>query len=191
MNMRMIRLFIPVFMFVLILSINSCSLLTSTPSAVHDLGYPYSNAPSETTDLPQHSPVTVEAPKWLSDNRIRYRLLYATPTQVRFYSLDRWIAPPSELFEQLLNNTDKLWLAPVNIKLQVFEQQFDAADKAKVVMQFTATTLPDDNKQLANKREFILQLPCPTPDAKGAVTGFNVLTKQAVDKVQAWAKGNN
>lgn len=186
MKTRMIRMFIPVVMFVLIFSISSCSFLIGTPSAVHDLGYPYTSIPPETAALPQQPPVSVDAPNWLSDNRIRYRLLYATPTQVRFYSLDRWIAPPSDLFEQLLNNSEKQWPTPINIKLQVFEQQFDSAEKAKVVMHFTATTMPSDNKQLANKREFNLQLPCPSPDAKGAVTGFNVLTKQAVDKVQAW-----
>jgi cholesterol transport system auxiliary component len=186
MKTRILRLFKPVVMFVLMFSISSCSFLISTPSAVHDLGYPYTNTPSEHAALPQQPPVTVDAPKWLSDNRIRYRLLYATPTQVRFYSLDRWIAPPSELFEQLLNNTKKPWPTPVNIKLHVFEQHFDSAEKAKVVMHFTATAIPDDNNQQAQKREFNLQLPCPTPDARGAVTGFNALTKQAVDKVQAW-----
>jgi cholesterol transport system auxiliary component len=192
MNTRIIRLFIPEFLCALILSISSCSFLTSPPSAVHDLGYPYINVPSENATLPpQQQPVTVDAPRWLSDTRIRYRLLYATPTQVRFYALDRWIAPPSELLEQLLNNSEKPWPTPVNIKLQVYEQQFNNAEKAKVVMHFTATTLPSDNKQLAHKQEFNLQLPCPTPDAKGAVTAFNVLTKQAVDKVQAWAIGSN
>ncbi|ESS73998.1 putative lipoprotein [Methyloglobulus morosus KoM1] len=173
------------FILLLILSIGSCSLLTK-PSAVHDLGYPYTNTPSEATTLPEQPPVTVDAPKWLTDTHIRYRLLYAAPTQVRFYSLDRWIAPPSELFEQLLNNSEKQWPTPVNIKLQVFEQQFDSAEKAKVVMRFTATSVPDDNKHQAQKREFNLQLPCPTPDAKGAVTGFNVLTKKAVDNIHIW-----
>jgi cholesterol transport system auxiliary component len=190
MNLQMKRMFRPAYKFVFVLLISGCSLLTK-PSAVHDLGYPYSNVPNETTALPQQPPVTVDAPKWLSDTRIRYRLLYATPTQVRFYSLDRWIAPPSELFEQLLNNSAKQWPTPVNIKLQVFEQQFDSAEQAKVVMHFTTATMPDDNKHHAQKQEFNLQLPCPTPDAKGAVTGFNVLTKQAVDKVQAWVIGSN
>jgi len=191
MNTRIIRLFISVFLCALILSISSCSFLTSPPSAVHDFGYPDANVPSENATLPQQTPVTVDAPRWLSDTRIRYRLLYATPTQVRFYSLDRWIAPPPELLEQLLNNSEKPWPTPVNIKLQVFEQQFVSAEKAKVVIHFTATTIPDDNNQLAHKQEFNLQLPCPTPDAKGAVTGFNVLTKQAADKVQAWVIGSN
>lgn len=169
-----------------ILSVSSCSILSKPPSAVHDFGYPNFDPTPERTTLIQQSPITVEAPKWLSDNRIRYRLLYATPTQVRFYSLDRWIAPPPELFGQLLNANGKQWLKPVTIQLDVFEQQFDAPNQAKVIMHFTATTTPADNKQKLSTRDFHLQLPCPTPDAKGAVSGFTLLTKQAVDKIQAW-----
>ncbi len=180
----------------LTLIVSSCSILPeSQPSAVHDFGYPYTNTPSETITIPQplsqQSPITVEAAKWLIDSRIRYRLLYATPTQVRFYALDRWIAPPSELFEQLLNNSEKQWPSPTIIKLQIFEQQFDSPRKAKVIMQFTATRMPDDNQHKTRTREFNLQLLCPTPDAKGAITGFNLLARQAVDKVQAWAMEAN
>ena len=171
----------------LFLIASGCSIFPETkPSAVHDFGYPNSKPSSETSPSTQQATVTVESPKWLTDTRIRYRMLYATPTQVRFYSLDRWIAPPSGLFEQLLNNSEKPWPTPISIQLQVFEQQFDSSNKAKVVMHFTAATIPDDNSHQSQKRDFNLQLPCPTPDAKGAVTGFNMLTKQAVDKVQAW-----
>ena len=177
---------------VLLLSTSSCIFLPSTPSAVHDFGYPYTNVPSETTSSPQQqSPITVDAPKWLSDNRIRYRLLYSTPTQVRFYSLDRWIAAPSELFEQLLRNNGKQQTSPVTIQLQVFEQQFETLNKAKVVMHFTVTSTLDDKHPQPRTRDFNLQLPCPTPDAKGAVSGFTVLTKQAVEKTQTWVATQN
>jgi cholesterol transport system auxiliary component len=172
-----------------ILIVSGCSILPeSQPPAEHDFGYRY---PLSENAILIQPPVIVEAPEWLDDNRIRYRMLYASPTQVRFYSLDRWIAPPPELFEQLLNNSGKQWAAPINIKLQVFEQQFDAPGRARVIMHFTATTMPDGNKHQANKRDFHLQLPCPTPDAKGAVTGFISLTKQAVDKIQAWLLETN
>jgi cholesterol transport system auxiliary component len=153
---------------------------------MHDFGYPYVNTQPEASIAPQQANVTVEAPKWLDDNHIHYRLLYATPTQVRAYALDRWIASPSELFEQLLNNSSKQWPTPMAIKLQVFEQQFDAPNQAKVVMHFTAATLPEDNKQHLLKKDFHLQLPCPTPDANGAVTGFNLLIKDALEKIQTW-----
>jgi cholesterol transport system auxiliary component len=188
MKTLMIGLFIPV----LILTVSSCSILPQTqPSAVHDFGYPDSNTPSENTTLAQQSPITVEAPKWLSDNRIRYRLLYAIPTQVRFYSLDRWIAPPPELFEQLLTASGKQWLKPLIIRLAIFEQQFESPDKAKVIMHFTVTTIPSDNQQKGVRQDFHLERPCPTPDAKGAVTGFTYLTRQAVGKIQAWLMETN
>jgi cholesterol transport system auxiliary component len=175
----------------LTLTISNCSLLPKQSAALHDFGYPYANIPSETDVLSQQSSITVEAPKWLVDSRMRYRQLYAAPTQVRFYSLDRWIAPPSELFEQLLNNKGKHWPNPVFIELQIFEQQFDSPDKAKVVMHFTATIMHDDKKHHHPKRNFNLQMPCPTPDAKGAVTGFTALTKEVVDKVEAWLTNAN
>lgn len=188
MKTRMSGLFVLVFL----LTLSGCSILPqSQPSAVHDFGIPNANLSSATSTSPRQPSITVEAPKWLSDNRIRYRLLFATPTQVRFYALDRWIAPPSELFEQLLNASGKRQSKTATIHLDVFEQQFDTSNQAKVVIHFTVTTVAEDNKHQANKRDFRLQLPCPTPDAKGAVAGFTSLTKQANDTVQAWLADAN
>jgi cholesterol transport system auxiliary component len=171
----------------LILVFSGCSILPKPqPWAVHDFGLPYSS-PSSTISAPtQPPPITVEAPKWLVDNRIHYRLLYASPTQVRFYALDRWIAPPPELFEQLLNSSAKHRAIPFTIGLQVFEQQFVSSSQAQVLMHFSVTTDPDAKNHQSIKQDFHLQLPCSSPDAKGAVTGFTRLSRQAVDKVQAW-----
>ncbi|NOU42772.1 MAG: hypothetical protein HOO87_04250 [Methyloglobulus sp.] len=170
----------------LIVALSNCSILPKAqPSAVHDLGYSNSDAPSLIKVPSQQAPITVEASKWLLDNRIRYRLLYADPTEVRFYSLDRWIAPPPELFEQLLNASGKHWTKALTINLHVFEQQFTMAKQAKVVMYFTATTTHAHVDKVI-KQDFHLHLPCPTPDAKGAVSGFTLLTRQAIDKIQAW-----
>ncbi|MFZ2407812.1 MAG: hypothetical protein WAW41_21995, partial [Methylobacter sp.] len=68
-----------------------CSVTAQQP-ALHDFGLP---APAEIHQ--DKASVSVNAPTWLWDNRIRYRLLFASPSQVRFYGLDRWIAPPPEL----------------------------------------------------------------------------------------------
>jgi cholesterol transport system auxiliary component len=176
----------------LFLLVASCSILPKTkPSAAHDFGFTYLSTTSEITAQKQQSPITVEAPKWLVDNRIHYRLLYSNPTQVRFYALDRWIAPPSELFEQLLNSSSKHWVVPAIIRLNIFEQQFVSSTQAKVAMHFTVTTVPDDKNHKPKKQSFHLQLPCPTPDAKGAVTGFTALTKEAGEKVEAWLMETN
>lgn len=173
----------------LLLMLGSCSLLHQSQSvAEHDFGYSDSSSQLNNSKATQQSSITVEAPKWLSDNRIRYRLLYAIPSQVRFYSLDRWIAPPPELFEQLFNDSEKQWLKPFTIQLQVFEQQFEAPDRAKVIMDFTASFVQTESKQKINERDFHLQAPCPTPDAKGAVAAFTLLTRKAVDETQAWLR---
>jgi cholesterol transport system auxiliary component len=172
----------------IIIGVNACSIRPKA-SALHDLGYVYTiNGASETTTQidQKQSPVTVEAPKWLEDSGIHYRLMFSSPTQIRTYAMDRWVASPPELFEQLLNNSGKQWPKSLIINLHAFEQQFDAPEKAKALMQFTATTLPDEKSNHSIKREFTLQRPCPTADAKGAVTAFTELTRQASDKIQAW-----
>ncbi len=176
----------------LLLFTTGCGIFRESPtSAVHDFGFPYSG-PSLTTTVPaQQPPVTVEAPKWLLDNRIHYRLLYSNPTQVRFYTLDRWIATPPELFEQLLNSSGRHWVVPTVIRLHVFEQQFTSSTSARAVMHFTVTTTPDNKAQKPVGQDFLLQIPCPSPDAKGAVTGFTSLTKEAVGKIENWLIENN
>ncbi len=168
----------------LTLFIDGCSFFPK-PAAVHDLGLSLVN-PSFNENRRQPTIINVEAPKWLYDNRIRYRLLYSSPTHVRFYSLDRWLAPPPELFEQLLNTSGLILTHPLTIRLLTFEQQFTTLGQANVVMTFTAN-LTSANKN-ANSRinEFTLHLPCPSPDANGAVTGFSSLTKEAVKKLQDW-----
>ncbi len=156
--------------------------------AVHDLGLPMA------VDGFNPSPkinIRVEAPEWLQDNRIRYRLLYASPTQVRFYSLDRWIAMPSQLFEQQLLASVKpasgqkgiAHPTPLIIRLLEFEQQFNAPDKAKVVLGFSIEAYAADNKTVISTQIMRLEQLSLTPDAKGAVNGLARLTQQAVDKI--------
>jgi cholesterol transport system auxiliary component len=172
----------------LLLVTGGCSIFPNPqqPPAMHDFGFVYSGQSSKVTTPTQETPISVEAPKWLIDNRIHYRLLYANPTQVRFYTLDRWIAPPPELFAQLLNSSGKHWVAPALIQLNVFEQQFVSSSQSKVVMDFTVSTVPGNKSQQSIQQDFHLQSPCPTPDAKGAVIGFTVVTREASEKIAAW-----
>jgi cholesterol transport system auxiliary component len=173
----------------------SCSIAPKQQqAALHDFGALYSRHDSGQSTKPA---VTVTAPKWLWDNRIRYRLLYAAPTQVRFYALDRWIAAPPELLEQQLADDTKSLDYLLNIRLLDFEQQFESSDRARVVMRFYLEAYAPDNKVLLGAQEFHLEQATQTPDASGAVTAFAELVRQAEDRMQAWlarlpdtAKGN-
>lgn len=171
----------------LFVAVSACSIRPKA-SALHDLGYAHGdNGVTETiTQADSTPPITVESPKWLEDSRIHYRLLFSAPTQVRSYAMDRWIASPPELFEQLLKNSRCEWQTPLIIELTVFEQQFDTTTSARVVMHFTVTTTPNANNGHSRKQEFKLQRACATADANGAVNAFAELTRQAIEQIQSW-----
>jgi cholesterol transport system auxiliary component len=161
-----------------------CGIAPKQPQpALHDFGVPYSRHESGQSAKPA---VKITAPKWLWDNRIRYRLLYAAPTQVRFYALDRWIAAPPELLEQqLIGSTTSLDYL-LNIRLLDFEQQFESSDRARAIMRFYLEAYSPDDKRLLGAQEFRLEQATQTADAPGAVTAFAELVQQAEDKIQAW-----
>jgi len=152
---------------------------------LHDFGASVSTA----TDQQGKASVSINAPTWLWDNRIRYRLLFASPSQVRFYGLDRWIASPPEMFEQLLHLSGKARDYALIIRLQDFEQQFDAPDRARVVLRFSVEAYSDNDKQKVATQEFYLQQPTKTPDAAGAIIGFIDLVHKATESVQDWVAG--
>jgi len=160
-----------------------CSVPAKQP-VLHDFGASVSTA----TDQGKAS-VSINAPTWLWDNRIRYRLLFASPSQVRFYGLDRWIASPPEMFEQLLHLSGKARDYALIIRLQDFEQQFDAPDRARVVLRFSVEAYSDNDKQKVATQEFYLQQPTKTPDAAGAIIGFIDLVHKATERVQDWIAG--
>jgi cholesterol transport system auxiliary component len=162
--------------------LTACNLLPK-PAAVHDFGInSQPPAPISHRDQPV---ISVGAPKWLFDSRIRYRLVYAEPSLIRFYALDRWLAPPPELLEQFLAASDLPDHKPVQIYLQEFEQQFSAPDQAKVVMRFRLS-VPSAAGQPEKSQEFRLQQVCPSANAKGAISAFTVLAQQATVTIKQW-----
>jgi len=164
-----------------------CSITPKQP-ALHDFGLSVSNSAYQ-SKRGNKPPITVNAATWLWDNRIRYRLLYSSPTRVGFYALDLWIASPPELFEQLLISSGKTRNYSLIIRLQEFEQQFDAPDRARVALRFSVEAYSNDNQRKIGTQEFYLERPTATPNAAGAVSGFAHLTRQAVDRIQVWLAG--
>lgn len=180
--MRTIVLFLLAFT---VLFTSTGCVMTPKQPALHDFGLGivgHDNNPSKSRAI-----ITVDAPTWLWDNRIRYRLLYASPTKVGFYALDQWLAAPPELFQQQLINSN-LTACQLRIQLLEFEQQFDAPDKAHVVLHFSVDALSLNNQQKLGNQEFRLQLATESPDASGAVKAFSQLAKQADEQLYAWTK---
>jgi cholesterol transport system auxiliary component len=158
--------------------------MTAKQPALHDFGLPQSTS----TDSNKPA-ISVDAPTWLWDNRIRYRLLYASPTHVGFYALDQWLASPPELFQQQLIASGKIPAYPLHIQLLDFEQQFDAPSKARVVLRFSVEAFSPNDKRKLGSHEFRLQQTTKTPDAAGAIKGFSHLVQQADEQIRTWVMG--
>jgi cholesterol transport system auxiliary component len=173
-------------LFFTLLSCAGCSIASRQP-ALHDFGLPVSTSTYK-SKRGNNPVINVDAPTWLWDDRIRYRLLYASPTRVGFYTLDLWVAPPPELFEQLLISSGKIQNYSLVIWLHDLEQQFDAPDRARVILRFSVEAYSGGANKKVNSQEFYLEQPT-TPDAAGAVSGFANLTRQAADRIQVWLAG--
>ena len=162
--------------------------MTPKQPALHDFGLTISS-PLDNRELDTDPMITVDAPSWLWDTRIRYRLLYKSLTHIGFYALDLWIAPPPELFRQQLLANGKLSNYRLLIRLLEFEQQFDALDKARVVLRFSAEARSLDNQRTIGIQTFRLERATASANAVGAVSGFADLTRQATDRMHVWLSG--
>ena len=130
--------------------------------------------------------INVNAPSWLWDERIRYRLLYSNPTAIAYYNLDPWEAPVPALLEHRLNIPEQG--RPVNIKIQLmqFEQQFESTSDARVIMVFKVSVFSGDGSGLLSKRVFNFSKSTKSPDAIGAIESFVDLTDLASKELSSW-----
>ena len=163
----------------LMATVSACSIGPNHGLPVrHDLG-------PMAISATQGTAVTLDAPVWLWDERIRYRLLYEDATVIRHYNLDRWEAPLPVLLERRLTlNGNQPFV--VQIKLTQFEQQFETLNQARVVMSLMVRALAARDYRLIANRSFDLSQNTVSPDAAGAIVGFVKLTDQAKADLQAW-----
>ncbi|NJD07641.1 MAG: hypothetical protein FIA97_14260 [Methylococcaceae bacterium] len=157
-----------------------CSLLPERPPrpAIHDFGPNPQGAGSA---------IAVDAPEWLQDDRIRYRLLYDDPTQIRYYTLDRWVAPPALLLARRLDSLDGAGLK-LRVQLLEFEQRFVAPGRAHVLVGVRVTALLPGQQQPVSQ-QFFLERPTGSADAAGAVTAFAQLADECARRIDGLLSG--
>jgi cholesterol transport system auxiliary component len=174
----------------LILIVSACSVLPERPSvvALHDFGpsEKFISSGSSGSEATAWSTVSVEAPEWLQNKYIRYRLLYVDPTRVRFYAQDHWLAAPSAMLAQRLSPAGGGNGLRLKIQLLEFEQVFDGPQTARVILAFHASVQPPVSEEVIGNKVFSLSLPSPTADAAGAVTASAKLIEDAVNSLQTW-----
>lgn len=169
----------------ILIILNSACSTTAKQVALHDFGVgePLIHASHQSTNKAE---ISIDSPAWLATECIHYRLLYASPTQLRCYNLDKWVAPPAELFKQQLLASGKFSNYRLMIQLLAFEQQFDNPKQARVILHFVVDIYALNSEHLIATQHFHLAQSTPSPDAIGAVTGFAHAQQQAIDKLQQW-----
>ncbi len=174
------KLSITLFQSLLILIIvTACSMDSAKRIPLgHDLA-PLSLETDERADI------KLDAPVWLWDERLRYRLLYNNPTVVRHYHWDRWQAPLPALLEQRWRGLGESGLS-LHIELRRFEQRFETADLSHVIM--TIRIQVRDRHGRRTQRIFDWRQPATTPDAAGAIAAYMVLLERAERDIEDWLR---
>jgi cholesterol transport system auxiliary component len=167
----------------LTLALAGCSVLPKPPPAParHDFGPTRGSLAA----LPW-SQAEVVTPEWLLDSAMHYRLLYASPTELRSYTRDSWVAPPSELLANRLNAGQRSGTRRVTVTLQNFEQVFDRPGNSSVVMRFHARADSGGAGTTAAEWDFRFEMATPTGDAAGALRVYPQLIQKAEAALRAW-----
>lgn len=130
--------------------------------------------------------VTVDAPSWLWDSRIRYRLLYKAAGRLGYYRLTQWLATPPELLQQWLDANGRTGDYLLSIELTDFEQRFLSPGEAYVVIAMKAAVFSANYKNKWGEHNFYWRQACSAPNADGAVAAFREALRQANADLNQW-----
>lgn len=147
--------------------------------------------------LPPLRLMEVEAPPWLDEPRMFYRLLYENPQQARIYGASRWLISPGKLLDQrlrqrltaaggiVLPSADSSSDLPVlRIELDDFIQNFSSpsSSSARVVMRASLYT----GYQLLAQNTFYGQVAAASADAAGGARALSSASDVAIDALASW-----
>ncbi|MGR9045659.1 MAG: ABC-type transport auxiliary lipoprotein family protein [Gammaproteobacteria bacterium] len=169
---------------ILLLLLSGCSFSGKRASVtLHDLG---PAVVAHQAEASYSSVITVSAPEWLNRNRLYYRQLFSSPTALKTYSKDRWIASPGELLERRFGLIRPVQGLRLKIELVDFEQQFEAPGRARSLFSFKVEVFRRGGRKPLGKRFFSFQQQNETADAAGAIKAFAELSDQAAGELEDW-----
>ncbi|MFJ2989218.1 ABC-type transport auxiliary lipoprotein family protein [Collimonas sp. NPDC087041] len=179
-----------------IVLVAGCASRPETPTQ-YDLGRLPAVTATATSALPPISVADVNAPAWLDNNMMFFRLAYANEQQPRPYANSRWTMPPAQLFQQRLKSrlaqaggtvlamSDAALNVPLlRIDLDDFTQTFDTPDRSQATLQVRASLF--NGRQLLAQKSFSSQAPTPSADAAGAARAFVAANDAVIDNLMSW-----
>ena len=182
--------------FLAIALVAGCASKIDAPTQ-YDLGLLPPAAATTAPSLPAVSLADVNAPAWLDNNMIYFRLAYANQLQPRPYAGSRWTMPPAQLFQQRLKSrlaqaggtvlamSDAALNIPLlRIDMDDFTQTFDTPSHSLATLQVRASLF--NGRTLLAQKSFSRQAPTPSADAAGAASAFVAANDGVIDDLMGW-----
>lgn len=182
--------------FLAIALVAGCASKIDAPTQ-YDLGLLPPAAATAAPALPAVSLADVNAPAWLDNNMMYFRLAYANQLQPRPYAGSRWTMPPAQLFQQRLKSrlaqaggtvlalSDAALNIPVlRIDMDDFTQTFDTPSHSLATLQVRASLF--NGRTLLAQKSFSRQAATPSADAAGAASAFVAANDGVIDDLMGW-----
>lgn len=192
---KQFRLFIAAILSVFLLG--ACAFGDGRPPAtLYDFG-PLKT--SNVVQLPDNMPVIktrVQAPEWMSENLMYYRLNYINDQQVRFYTESSWNTTPSKLFKNRLDTclaaggsavTGYTTTSPaltLRVYIEDFGQHFSSPSASVGHVSLRASLFR--GKDLIAQRSFTRDIPSTTADAAGGVRAMAQASDAIIADIMNW-----
>jgi len=130
----------------------------------------------------------ISAPSWLREPLIAYRQFHRAPEALNHYGGHRWVASPTELLGQRLQQLlahDSDAAAPWRLELELvsFEQVFTQADEAHAEIRLRAVLRNDAESPM---RHSAFQRQSVSPDVQGAISGLPAVADLALQDLLRW-----
>jgi cholesterol transport system auxiliary component len=183
-------------LFLALALVAGCASKVDAPTQ-YDLGLLPPAAATAAPALPAVSVADVNAPAWLDNNMMYFRLAYANQLQPRPYAASRWTMPPAQLFQQRLKSrlaqaggtvlamSDAALNIPLlRIDMDDFTQTFDTPSHSLATLQVRASLF--NGRTLLAQKSFSRQAATPSADAAGAASAFVAANDGVIDELMSW-----
>jgi cholesterol transport system auxiliary component len=178
---------------------------TQAPAAVYDFGAQRLAAGGSgvSDDKPLRASIwvpDVQAPVWLDNTGILYRLAYHDLAQVHAYGSSRWAATPAILLTQrirsriaMVNDAGVISAAEgartnymLGLELEEFSQIFDTTDSSRAVIKLRASLIDRRTRLLLSQRNFSIEQPSLAPNAPGGVRALTKASDNLIGSLIEW-----
>lgn len=177
--------------------LTGCAAVQGESPTLFDLGTPEENVSSTRLEGRAISVAAVEAPPWLDNEYMYYRLNYAERQQPRAYAGSRWTMSPAQLLAQrvrqriaqaggvALAEADLAAQVPIlRIQLDDFSQHFAAPETNTGRIALRATLF--EGRKVIGQRTFVEQVPAPSASAAGGAQALAQATDDVLSDLIDW-----